>query len=217
MTSNASAKDEILARIRNANRGESTAQMAASDWESIPRTYVSAPKMAPKDVVELLIDRLRDYDAAVETVSLRDVPAAIVRVLASRGNPSVLVPPGFPADLLADGDFTTDKTFSSTELDHFEGIITMATLAIAETGTIVLQNVPGQGRRAATLVPDFHLCVLKASDTVGSVPEAVRRLVSTAHLPTTFISGPSATADIEMTRIKGVHGPRFLHVLLVNA
>ena len=109
MTSNASAKDEILARIRNANRGESTAQMAASDWESIPRTYVSAPKMAPKDVVELLIDRLRDYDAAVETVSLRDVPAAIVRVLASRGNPSVLVPPGFPADLLADGDFTTDK------------------------------------------------------------------------------------------------------------
>ena len=112
--------------------------------------------------------------------------------------------------------FAIDDNFTPVELDAFGGILTEATLAIAETGTLVLQNVPGQGRRAPTLVPDFHLCVLRASQVVESVPEAMDRLAATAMLPTTFISGPSATADIEMTRIKGVHGPRFLHVLIVD-
>jgi L-lactate dehydrogenase complex protein LldG len=93
--------------------------------------------------------------------------------------------------------------------------MTAATLAIAETGTVVLQNVAGQGRRAVTLVPDYHLCVVRMEDVVETVPEAMERLQETAGLATTFVSGPSATADIEMTRIKGVHGPRFLDVILI--
>ena len=105
---------------------------------------------------------------------------------------------------------------STTELDGFEGVVTASTVAIAETGTIVLQNVPGQGSRAPTLVPDYHLCVVRAMDVVETVPEAMARLEPTASLATTFVSGPSATADIEMTRIKGVHGPRFLDVILVR-
>ena len=93
-------------------------------------------------------------------------------------------------------------------------VLSGCTVAIAETGTVVLQNVVGQGRRVATLVPDYHLCVVRVEDVVETVPEAMERLAATAELPTTFFSGPSATADIEMTRIKGVHGPRFLDVVL---
>ena len=103
----------------------------------------------------------------------------------------------------------------STELDRFGGVITGCTVAISQTGTLILQDVPGQGRRAPTLVPDYHLCVVRGEDVVETVPEAMRRLQRTATLATTFVSGPSATADIEMTRIKGVHGPRFLDVVLV--
>jgi L-lactate dehydrogenase complex protein LldG len=113
-------------------------------------------------------------------------------------------------------EFVVDEGFSAAELDEFEGVVTASTLAIAETGTIVLQRVPGQGRRAPTLIPDYHLCVVQAADVVETVPEAMARLWPTASLATTFISGPSATADIEMTRIKGVHGPRFLDVILVE-
>jgi L-lactate dehydrogenase complex protein LldG len=112
-------------------------------------------------------------------------------------------------------EFVVDEGLSSRELDDFDGVMTGATLAIAETGTVVLQNVSGQGRRAATLVPDYHLCVVRAEDVVETVPEAMGRLQQTKELATTFVSGPSATADIEMTRIKGVHGPRFLDVILI--
>jgi L-lactate dehydrogenase complex protein LldG len=97
-----------------------------------------------------------------------------------------------------------------------DGVMTGATVAIAETGTVVLQNTAGQGRRAVTLVPDYHLCVVQVKDVVETVPEAMERLKGSATLATTFVSGPSATADIEMTRIKGVHGPRFLDVILAG-
>ena len=112
-------------------------------------------------------------------------------------------------------DFVVDQHFSATELDTFAGVLTRATVAIAETGTLVLQNKPGQGRRAPTLIPDYHLCIVREADVVETVPEAIALLQATAALATTFVSGPSATADIEMTRIKGVHGPRFLDVVLV--
>jgi L-lactate dehydrogenase complex protein LldG len=112
-------------------------------------------------------------------------------------------------------EFVVDDGLSIPELDGFEGVMTGSTVAIAETGTIVLQNVPGQGRRAPTLIPDYHLCVVRGKDVVETVAEAMERLAATTSLATTFVSGPSATADIEMTRIKGVHGPRFLDVILV--
>jgi L-lactate dehydrogenase complex protein LldG len=108
-----------------------------------------------------------------------------------------------------------DECMTPAELDQVDGVITGSTVAIAETGTVVLQNVPGQGRRAATLVPDYHLCLVSADDVVETAPEAIARIHATATLSTTFVSGPSATADIEMTRIKGVHGPRFLDVILI--
>lgn len=215
-TAGVDAKTEILGRIRSANGSATILPAASSDWNQIPRTYKSTPSLTTDACLHLLIDRLRDYDADVNCITRELIPSAISQVLNARSNPTMLVPPGFHADLLPTGNIiTSDSNFSASELDRFQGILTEATLAIAETGTIVLQNVPGQGRRAATLVPDFHLCIVHADDIVETVPEAVRRLTQTAHLPTTFISGPSATADIEMTRIKGVHGPRFLHVFIV--
>jgi L-lactate dehydrogenase complex protein LldG len=109
-----------------------------------------------------------------------------------------------------------DDGLSAGELNGVDGVVTESTLGIAETGTIVLQTEPGQGRRAISLVPDYHLCVVDTRYVVETVPEAMDKLAATAGLATTFISGPSATADIEMTRIKGVHGPRFLDVILVE-
>jgi L-lactate dehydrogenase complex protein LldG len=129
----------------------------------------------------------------------------------------VLLAPGFPAAWLPPQlSFIQDDLLPIRQLDHFDTVLTTATLGIAQTGTLVLVSGPGQGRRATTLVPDSHLCVLRARDIVETVPEAFARLISHNRSPITFVSGPSATADIEMTRIKGVHGPRFLHVILVQ-
>jgi L-lactate dehydrogenase complex protein LldG len=176
--------------------------------------------MGREEILEMLEDRLRDYDATVVRVRAGDATAAIGRMLQERGKRRLVVPIGLSealAEPLPDGfEFLMDEGLAAAKLDGFDGVVTGSTVAIAETGTIVLQNVPGQGRRAATLVPDYHLCVVRAEDVVETVPEAMARLAPTAALATTFISGPSATADIEMTRIKGVHGPRFLDVILVG-
>ena len=129
----------------------------------------------------------------------------------------MVVPAGLAPEWLPGGvEFVVDEGLSAGELNGFDGVMTGATLAIAETGTVVLQNVAGQGRRAVTLVPDYHLCLVRVDDVVETVPEAMARLQETAGLATTFVSGPSATADIEMTRIKGVHGPRSLDVILIQ-
>jgi L-lactate dehydrogenase complex protein LldG len=166
----------------------------------------------------MLEDRLRDYDATVVRANSGEVSAAIAGILAERGKRRLVVPAGL-AEVLGEPlptgfEFAIDHGLTTAELDSFDGVVTASTVAIAETGTIVLQNVPGQGRRAPTLVPDYHLCVVRAADVVETVPEAMGQLQGTASLATTFVSGPSATADIEMTRIKGVHGPRFLDVIL---
>lgn len=205
------ARNEIYARIRRA-----TAARSPDTWEGIPRGYRQSSKLPQSELIELLKDRLHDYDAQVLESSSTAVTEAIAEMLRARGVTRIVVPKGFWASLLPDGfDFVEDVNLSHAELNVCDGILTQSTLAIAETGTIVLQNVLGQGRRAATLVPDYHLCLVNASDIVATVPEGITRLRRTAHLPTTFISGPSATADIEMTRIKGVHGPRFLDVVLL--
>ena len=129
----------------------------------------------------------------------------------------MLVAAGFePSWLPPTEKFTRPDDLSFEQIEQFGGVLTEATLGIAETGTFVLQSVAGQGSRALSLLPDYHLCVLRETDIVQRVPEAFAKLQATAMLPATFVSGPSATADIEMTRIKGVHGPRFLDVLLVR-
>lgn len=215
------ARAEVLRRIeqaRKAGAGVATEREdAAAAMAEIPREYRRVAARGRDAVLALFEDRLRDYDAHVERCASTDVPAAVQRLLSDRGAPRMIVPAGFRREWLPQNLVFTDATgLSTSDLDGFDGVVTGATLAIAETGTLVLQSVAGQGPRAATLVPDYHLCVVWSSDVVETVPEAIDRLVATANLPTTFVSGPSATADIEMTRIKGVHGPRFLDVVLVG-
>jgi len=221
------AREAVLGRIRAA-LGEASAEPAAAAWARISREYrrsgaggeggeggveVGGSSQA---ALTLLEERLRDYDAVVERVTAAELPAAMDRALLKVAG-RVLVATGFVPDWLpAMRAVEWDAAFSARQLDGFEAVLTGATLAIAETGTLVLQGVAGQGRRAATLVPDVHLCTVRMRDVVATVPEAIARLEGTATLPTTFVSGPSATADIEMTRIKGVHGPRFLHVFLLD-
>ncbi len=207
----ADARSEILARIQRA-----TAKIESGPWEGIPREYRRNSDASRVELITLLTHRLHDYDAQVLESSTASVTTAVTQMLKARDVSRIVVPTGLPTSLLPGGfEFIEDCDLSKAKLTTFDGILTECTLAIAETGTIVLQNVPGQGRRATTLVPDYHLCVVDAAKIVATVPEAIERLSATAHLPTTFISGPSATADIEMTRIKGVHGPRFLDVILL--
>jgi L-lactate dehydrogenase complex protein LldG len=211
------AREEILRRIRAAKGGVATAEAARAGWNAVERKYRQLATRPREVILELLIDRLRDYDARVVRAVHVDVRAAVAKMLGERKAKRMVVPAGLAAEWLPGGfEFVVDDGLPAVELDRVDGVMTGATLAIAETGTVVLQNVAGQGRRAATLVPDYHLCVVRVEDVVETVPEAFGRLQDTAELATTFVSGPSATADIEMTRIKGVHGPRFLDVILIG-
>ena len=207
----------MLGRIRQANAAAGAgAGDAAEEWVAIPREYRRASTLGREAVLALLEDRLRDYDAHVARVAPEGVAVAVLGMLGERGRTRMLVAPGVASAWLPEGfAFGVDEALPVGAIDRFEGVLTESTLTIAETGTIVLQTVPGQGRRAISLVPDYHLCLVRASAVVQTVPEAMDVLATRAAFATTFISGPSATADIEMTRIKGVHGPRFLDVLLV--
>jgi L-lactate dehydrogenase complex protein LldG len=212
-----SARAEVLRRIRAAKGGTASAETAQAGWRAIERRYRREATRSREAVLELLVDRLQDYDAHVVRAVHVDVRMAAARMLGERKVRRMVVPAGLAAEWLPVGfEFVVDEQLPAAELDKVDGVMTGATLAIAETGTVVLQNVAGQGRRAVTLVPDYHLCVVRVEDVVETVPEAIHRLQATAGLATTFVSGPSATADIEMTRIKGVHGQRFLDVILVD-
>jgi len=212
-----SAREEVLRRIRAAKGGPANAEAVRAGWSALERRYRREATRSREAILELLVDRLQDYDARVVRAVHVDVRAAVARMLEERKAKRMVVPRGLTAEWLPSGvEFVVDEEIPAAELDRVDGVMTGATLAIAETGTVVLQYVAGQGRRAATLVPDYPLCVVRVEDVVETVPEAFRRLQATAGLATTFVSGPSATADIEMTRIKGVHGPRFLDVILAD-
>ena len=162
-------------------------------------------------------ERLVEYDAHVHSVGEAGLSQTISAIIGKRRIKRTAIPVGLPKSWLpVDLEFSEGDQFSNLELNQFDGVLTACTVAIALTGTIVLQNTAGQGPRRLSLIPDFHLCVVFADQIVETVSEAFDRLASSQTLPTTFVSGPSATADIEMTRIKGVHGPRFLDVLIVN-
>jgi L-lactate dehydrogenase complex protein LldG len=211
-----SARIEVLRKIRAAKGGVSNGDAVRGEWEGLARGYRRSASLQRGAVMELLEDRLRDYDAHVARVTRDGVAVQVASMLEARGKRRMVVPVGLVAEWLPAGfEFVVDEGMAAAELNGFDGVMTGSTVAIAETGTVVLQNVAGQGRRAATLVPDYHLCVVREQDVVETVAEAMERLAATAGLTTTFFSGPSATADIEMTRIKGVHGPRFLDVILM--
>jgi L-lactate dehydrogenase complex protein LldG len=166
-------------------------------------------------LLDLLAGRLADYRAVVRRATPDRLAATIAEALVERGARRVVVPPGLDLPALpADVQAVADAAFTARELDGFDGAITAAAVAIAETGTIVLDGSPDQGRRAITLVPDYHLCIVRADQVVALVPEAIARL--RPDRPLTWISGPSATSDIELERVEGVHGPRTLDVILVE-
>lgn len=206
------AKDRMLASIRSALRDVPREERAED--VAVTRDYLDSH--ATGDLVGLFVERVEDYRATVTRVPEADVPAEIARILAGRGVRNLVVPPGFPPEWLTayDGSrLADDPPLTAADLDASDGVVTLAAQGIALTGTIVLDAGPGQGRRALSLVPDLHLCVVRTSQVLPDVPVAVRALVP--DRPTTFVSGPSATSDIELDRVEGVHGPRTLEVLLV--
>jgi len=202
------ARDEVLARIRAALGGPPADRAPAGD--QVPRRYRSSAGLDSGALIGLLTERLRDYGTAVRRCPPSGVPAAVGEALAGRGARRVVVPAGFELPGLDAPGVTllADDGLSPGALDAVDGVLTTAALAIAETGTIILDGGPGQGRRALSLVPDYHLCLLQAGQIVGIVPEALDRLPP--GRPYTWISGPSATSDIELDRVQGVHGPRTL-------
>lgn len=222
------ARSEILSRIRAALGSDGApvgAAGAATTAGAVPRGYRSAGEHAPgSDVVlELLVDRLVDYKAHVHRTTAAELPGLLARLLdeqAARG--SVVVPDGLDPAWISGQDGldvrvdSRDAPLSAGELDEIDAVVTAARVAVAETGTIVLDGEPDQGRRAISLVPDVHVCVVRTGQVVQTVPEAVRLLGAEPGRPLTWISGPSATSDIELDRVEGVHGPRTLHVVLVS-
>lgn len=210
----ASAREEVLGRVRTAL---GTPRVAAPEP---PRGYRGAGAddgLARDAVLDELVDRLVDYRATVHRCSAGEVPAAVVRLAGQLG--SLVVPPGLdPAwlSLLPAGvtRLVDEPHLHVSDLDGANGVVTGCAVAVARTGTIVLDAGPGQGRRALTLVPDWHLCVVRTEQVVPAVPDGLARLEP--RRPLTFISGPSATSDIELQRVEGVHGPRTLVVVLVE-
>ena len=208
-----SAREEVLGRIRTA-LGSTRAPVP-----DVARDYRQADDRSPAALLDLLTDRLEDYKATV----LRSAPDAVAATVTAAPDAalgagwaagSVVVAPGVPAAWRPDGA-TEDDGRPAVELATFAATLTGAAVAIAETGTIVLDGSTRSGRRAVSLLPDCLVCVVEAGQVVGGVPEGLARLDPLA--PLTMISGPSATSDIELSRVEGVHGPRTLLVVLVGA
>jgi LUD domain len=194
-----SARDEILGRVRAALAGVDP----AGPLPPAPRVR------AVDDLVGLFVERVEDYRATVTRCAAGDLEATVASAVAGR---TVVVPPGLgftvPGSVVDDG-------LSAPDLDAVDAVVTAARVGIAETGTIVLDHTADQGRRAISLVPDVHVCVVRTDQVVADVPDAIAVLDPRRAL--TWISGPSATSDIELDRVEGVHGPRTLHVVLVDA
>ena len=208
-----SSRERILGRVRRALAD------APSEDTPIERAYLREHgDRSVEETVELLAENLADYRAIVHRCTAADLPATLAGMLAARGAKTVLVPPGLERSWLAEADpeQVPDRVESTPhELDRIDSVVTACAVAVAETGTIVLDGGPDQGRRRITLVPDHHICVVRVPDqVVSSVPQALERLDPAR--PLTWISGPSATSDIELDRVEGVHGPRTLEVVLVD-
>jgi L-lactate dehydrogenase complex protein LldG len=208
------ARDEMLGRIRTALGPDRNAA-------PVPDGYRTHAGLSTGALLDLLAERLSDYRATVRRAEPAALLDTIAVALAERGARRLVVPPGLGLPGLGrhsglDGvELAEDHGLSARELDGFDGVITTAAVAIAETGTIILDGSAGQGRRALSLIPDYHLCLVQAGQVVGLVPEAVARL--RPDRPLTWISGPSATSDIELDRVEGVHGPRTLDVILIGS
>jgi L-lactate dehydrogenase complex protein LldG len=196
-----SSKDLILGRVR-------AALADGAKPGAVPREYRRGGSIVDLD---LLVERLVDYKAVVHRTS--DVAGVVAEIMRPRAE--LIVPPGLAVEWLPPTvEARTDHGLAADRIAAADGVLTASTVAIAETGTIVLDGSPDQGRRIITLLPDLHICVVRPEQVVASVPEALARL--DPGRPLTWISGPSATSDIELNRVEGVHGPRNLHVILLE-
>ncbi len=203
-----SARDEILARIRTA-----LADVPGDEPAAAPAPRVDP---APADV-DRFAERAADYQATVVRVAAGEVASAVAAACERHDARRLLVPEGLPSTYAPDGlELLADTPpLERDTVATADGVLTTCALAIAETGTIILDAGPGQGRRALTLLPDLHICVVPADRIVANVPDAIAQL-SGATTPITFISGPSATSDIELNRVEGVHGPRRLEIIVAG-
>ncbi|GAA2783774.1 LUD domain-containing protein [Kitasatospora paracochleata] len=209
-----STRDTILGRARAALGDVPPAERP--EEAPIPRGYRRSHADVP--LVELFAERVADYRATVTVAPEHQAARTVGRLLADRGLTRAVVPDGFPDAWLPGGTFTRlgdAPPRTPAELDGIGAVLSTCAVAIAVTGTIVLDAGPGQGRRALTLLPDYHLCVVRAEQIAGDVPEAIALLDPTR--PLTFVSGPSATSDIELDRVEGVHGPRTLDVIILTS
>ncbi|CAL9281600.1 LutC/YkgG family protein [Streptomyces sp. SudanB66_2053] len=209
-----SSRERILGRVRRA-----LADVPPGEDVPVVRDYLREHgERTVEETVELLAENLADYRAVVHRTDAGSLPGVVAGLLAARGASTVLVPPGLDEGWLAAAEVTRvpDEAGSTPhELDAVDSVVTACAVAVAETGTIVLDGSPDQGRRRISLIPDHHICVVRVPDqVVASVPQALERLAPAR--PLTWISGPSATSDIELDRVEGVHGPRTLEVVLVR-
>lgn len=209
-----SARDDVLSRVRAA-LGDGSAVPEA------PREYRRAGSGAPAgtpEVVERFCERAAEYQVDVRRIAQAELEPAVAAACERRGARRLAVPAGGPVQLRGVELVVDEPPLSPRALDGLDGVLTGCALAIAETGTIVLDGGDRSGRRALTLVPDYHLCVVEASAIVAAVPDAIAALAAAVaeSRPITFVSGPSATSDIELDRVEGVHGPRTLDVLVIG-
>jgi L-lactate dehydrogenase complex protein LldG len=202
----------VLDRIRSA-----IAQPTGEANEKPPRSFICEGNLGAAARLQLMVDRLREYEAEVVECLLEDLAACIADRLQSSGRGKFLAPPGLRLDWQIEKfEWKTDHGLDYAAIEECDGVVTGAFAGVADSGTIVLHHSPEEGRRVITLLPDWHLCVLRTSQIVETLPEYFDRCPHPPPSMATYISGPSATADIEMTRIRGVHGPRFLNVIIVH-
>jgi L-lactate dehydrogenase complex protein LldG len=216
MSETLSAREEILRRIREALPGEPVDP--AGSHARVERAYRSGEGLSHEACLELFLDRLIDYDTEVLQVENdTEIAGAIAEALRGANEDHVLVANEFPAAWIPSGfTFERDLPLNTAQIEAAEAVVTTCEVAVASTGTIFLVHEGAQARRVLTLLPDHHICVVRRDQIVGTVPEALSAVGARMALPVTTISGPSATSDIEMTRIRGVHGPRSLTVVLYS-
>lgn len=215
------ARNKILHRIQRALHDVPTIDTPQLTYNTaIDRSYRHHAENDREEIIANFVERVTEYKATVRRVSADDLAETIANTLTSRQVKTVVVPSDLTEEWLpADVDLLRDTgELSYATLGESDGVLTGCAIGIAQTGTIVMDHGVGQGRRAISLVPDYHLCIVRAEQVVGLVPEAITQLADAVHAgqPFTFISGPSATSDIELNRVEGVHGPRTLDVLVVS-
>ena len=215
------AREEILRRVHRATHD--VPKNERPEDISVERGYRKEDDAPREEIVERFAERVAEYEATVHRVSETDLPREIAEALERRGIQQLVVPADLLEEWVPEGvEILRDAArspLSNEELDRSDGVLTGCSLGISQTGTIVLDAGEGQGRRALTLLPDYHLCVVREDQIMGLVPEAFAKLEETVRnkgRAITFISGPSATSDIELNRVEGVHGPRTLEVLIAG-